>query len=145
MANRFQLSQTPGSARWALIDTAFGVMLTFEEHQYNETQEVVIHDEELLARRADTLGISISQLLAQSLREMGDYMYRCHYSTALPVPKFELKEDPTADTLSIIRHTSPRFRIELLDNCEPRELAKALQACAAFVKHLPYRNNGRED
>lgn len=140
MKNRFQLSQTPGSSRWALIDPFCGVMVTFEEHQYNETQEVIVHDESLLDRRAEELGISVAQLLAQSLQEMGDYMYRCHYSVALPIPKFENREDPDKDTLSIIRHTAPRFRIELQDDCEPSQLAKALQACAAFVKRIPYRH-----
>lgn len=125
---------------WVLTDIIEGVVIRFEEHRFDETQRVTLLDESHLQHDPDC-----ANKVAHMMTEMGKWMYRCHYSIAMPTPVYELQEDEDAGKLYIIRHKPPRLRIEILDDTDRDHLASALRKCAEWlIKGLrfwssPYR------
>ena len=129
MAKRYILQQSRDLPNWwVLTDTIEGVVIRFAEHQFNETQRISILDESHLQHDPDA-----ANKIAHILQEMGDWMYRCHYSIAMPTPVYELQEDEDADKLYILRNKPPRLRIEILDDADNAHLASALRKCAEWL------------
>lgn len=113
---------------WVLTDVIEGVVIRFAEHQFNETQRISILDESDLQHDPDA-----ANKIAHILQEMSDWMYRCHYSVAMPTPVYEIQEDEDADKLYILRNKPPRLRIEILDDTDRDHLASALRKCAEWL------------
>ena len=129
MAQRYILQQSRDLPNWwVLTDIIEGVVIRFEEHKFNETQRVTILDESNLQHDPDA-----ANKVAHIVQEMGKWLYRCHYSIAMPTPVYELQEDEDADKLYIIRHKPPRLRIEILDDVDNAHLASALRKCAEWL------------
>lgn len=129
---RFSLAKDPTRPGWWVVtDTEAGIALGFREHEYNETQEMVlIDDSPLLALPpADQV-----RELAHAMRLMADYMFTRWYSIALPVPPHEFRRDDDGDRLLLMRNKHPRFTLEIQDGCTADELAAALRKAAEFVR-----------
>lgn len=118
-----QLSSTRPNG-WVLTDTENGIVLTFEDGRFNETQKVTVLDDVPNPSPAD---------LARIMSEMGDWVTRHHGSKCFRQPYgFEYSEDNT--TLYLYRRTPPRWRIEIQDaEVSPRHLASSLRKAAEFL------------
>lgn len=127
---RFKLEQsTQHQGWWVLTDTVNLIVIKFEEHRFNETQQVTILEDSKFSSAKDT-----AKELAHIMAEMGDYMYRHWYSIAMPVPVFELRQDDEHDRLLLIRNKFPKMTIEIQDDCDVKQLADALRAASEFVR-----------
>lgn len=114
---------------WVLTDLAEGAVIRFEEHRFNEAiQRISALDKAGLLHDPDC-----ANRIAHILQQMADWMYRCHYSVAMPTPTYELQEDEDADKLYIIRNKPPRFRIEILDDADRDHLTSALRKCSEWL------------
>lgn len=63
---------------WVLADTENNIVLQFEQHRYNETQQVSLLDE-------TNVSPNLAQELAKIMREMGDWVVDNIYYLAMPV------------------------------------------------------------
>lgn len=54
------------------------------------------------------------------------------------LPTFELRRDKGNNRFSLIRNKFPRFKIEIKDSCDLKQLSDALKAAGEFL--LKYQN-----
>jgi hypothetical protein len=66
---------------WHCADTEHGIDVTFEQHKFNETQQVTLSDEQPF----NTL--EAAMVHARYLREMADWLRANHYNIAMPPMK----------------------------------------------------------
>lgn len=117
----------PSSAHpgyWVLTDTEHGIVLTFEDGRFNDTQKVTVLDD---------IPNPSPEALARIMSEMDDWVARHHGSKCFRQPYgFEYSEDNTA--LYLYRRKRPRWRIEIQDaEVSPRHLASSLRKAAEFL------------
>ena len=128
--NRFRLEKsTEQPGWWVLTDTENLVVIRFQEHQFNDTQKVIVLDESSLLKDSDC-----ANKLANIMSEMGDYMFTHWYSIAMPTPVFEFRQDDENDRMILIRNKFPQFTVEIQDDCDMKQLSDALKACSEFLK-----------
>ncbi len=128
--NRFRLEKsTEQPGWWVLTDTENLVVIRFQEHQFNDTQKVIVLDESSLLKDSD-----YANKLANIMSEMGDYMFTHWYSIAMPTPVFEFRQDDENDLMILIRNKFPQFTVEIQDDCDMKQLSDALKACSEFLK-----------
>ena len=131
MSKRFKLE--PSSEKegwWVLTDTENLVVIRFEQHKFNETQQVTLLNE------ADFMSLpgSPATRIATVMREMGDWIARHHYSTAMPVSTHEWREDEDTGDMLLIRNKKPRLIIKIEEQeVGMQDLADALRKAAEFV------------
>lgn len=131
MSKRFKLE--PCSEKegwWVLTDTENLVVIRFEQHKFNETQQVTLLNE------ADFMSLpgSPATRIATVMREMGDWIARHHYSTAMPVSTYEWREDDDTGDMLLIRNKKPRLIIKIEEQeVGMQDLADALRKAAEFV------------
>ena len=118
-----------GAGQWQLVDTELDITITFDEHQFNETQKLAIGNK--------LTGQALVTELPKALSAMGDWMAMHHYSVAMPTPVHELRCDEDTGEVSLIRHKSPRFEVRLLDDgVTAWEYGQALAKASAWLKRL---------
>lgn len=78
MTERFILQPSQDEGFWVATDKEKGIVVKFEEHKFNETQQTTLLDD---ADASDFMG------LARAMRELGEWMAKEHYSVAMPVPE----------------------------------------------------------
>lgn len=122
----------PSSTRpngWVLTDTEHGIVLTFEDGRFNDTQKVTVLDDMPNPSPAD---------LARIMSKMGDWAARHHGSKCFRQPYgFEYSEDNTA--LYLYRRTPPRWRMEIQeDEVDSNLLATSLRKAAEFLIKRKY-------
>ncbi len=94
---------------WVLTDTENGIVITFDNRKYNETQTVTFLADNPLE------GGKTAHDIAHMLQEMGQWLYDHHVGTALNVTYgIEHSEDDTK--AYICRYKYPRWRLEVLDD-----------------------------
>lgn len=116
---------TPGW--WTLSYPEYGVTISFEEHRFNETQQVMLSDQSVV----QNLG---PQGVARIMSEAGDWLATHAYSIAAPTPVFEVRRNDDADRDYILRNTFPKLKIEVREECNAKQLADALRAASEFVR-----------
>lgn len=121
---------------WVLTDTENLVVIRFTEHQYNETQNISILDEQEFFRKIEESGADPASSLAHVLSQMGDYLARHHYSIAMPTPVHELRYSEDDTSVEIIRYKYPKFTIKIEDDCNVILLGNSIKKAGEFVKHL---------
>jgi hypothetical protein len=121
---------------WVLTDTENLVVLKFKERELNESQKSSMIDEALVARKAQSVGMSLANYVARILREMGQFLFDCHYTLVFPTPVYEIRHSEDYNSESIIRHKYPRFTVTVDDECEASELGAALKKAGVFLDHL---------
>ncbi len=127
MAERFILKKSQDSPEWwVLTDKENGIIIRFREHEFNETQEVIVQDPSFDAHQ-----------LATIMTEIGDWMISHAYSVAMPTPVFEFRE--MGDKALLLRNKHPRLTINIEDECTVKQLADALRAASEFVKKRSWR------
>ena len=110
---------------WVLTDTLHGVIITFIEGEFNDTQKVTVLDN----TPADTYNAND---LACILRKMGDWIVRHHSSICFKHPfGFEYSEDNA--TLYLYHCKEPRWRLEIQSDINTTSLATSLRKASEFL------------
>lgn len=134
MASKYILQQSSTQPNgWVLTDTHHGVVITFIEGNFNDTQKVTMLDN----KPADTYSVDE---LTGILREMGDWISRHHGSVCFKHPfGFEYSED--GERLYLYRNKYPKWRMELQGEMNSVRLASSLRKAAEFlIKRKEYGN-----
>lgn len=66
---------------WVLTDMENMIVCKFEEHKFNESQQITILEDSIFANDPNC-----ANKLARAMEEMGDYIFSHWYSVAMPVP-----------------------------------------------------------
>lgn len=129
--SKFNLSKKASAPGWWILSCPeHGLTIEFEEHKFNETQEVRFEDEHKVI---DTLGASG---IAAIMREVGDWLSNHAYSVAMPVPTFELSVNDESGLIALTRHKFPRMEINVLDHCDSKQLSNAFKAASEGMRKL---------
>lgn len=109
---------------WVLTDTLNGVVVTFEDGQYNETQRTTMLDDEPLSK------FNINDL-ARIMREIGEWASKYHSSKCFKTPYgFERDEK---EQLYLYRRKAPQWRLQLTDETNRQALASSLRKAAEWL------------
>lgn len=107
---------------WVLTDKENGIVVTFEDGEFNETQKVTPLE--------DTS--HTPQELARIMQELGEWVVRHHSSKCFKQPYgIEYSEDDS--TCFLYRRKSPRWRLEIQDNVDKNNLASSLKKAAEWL------------
>ncbi len=75
---RFILQPSHKPGFWVATDTEHGIVITFREHEFNETQKITLLDGDTFDSDEDAIKV------ATYLREIADWLAKEHYSVAMP-------------------------------------------------------------
>lgn len=107
---------------WVLTDKENGIVVTFEDGEFNETQKVTPLEDVN----------HTPQELARIMRELGEWVVRHHGSKCFKHPYgIEYSEDDS--TCFLYRRKSPRWRLEIQDNVDKNSLASSLKKAAEWL------------
>lgn len=107
---------------WVLTDKENGIVVTFEDGEFNETQKVTPLEDVN----------HTPQDLARIMRELGEWVVRHHSSKCFKQPYgIEYSEDDS--TCFLYRRKSPRWRLEIQDNVDKNNLASSLKKAAEWL------------
>lgn len=107
---------------WVLTDTDNGIVITFEDGRFNETQKVTVLE--------DVPNPNASEL-ATIMRELGDWVTRYHASKCFASTYgFEYDEK---EQLFLYRRKHPRWRLLIEDNTDAASLASTLRKAAEYI------------
>lgn len=123
--NRFLMQKSSTLPNgWVLTDTLNGVVVTFEDGQYNETQRTTMLDDEPLSKYSVTD-------LARIMREIGEWAVRYHSSKCFSAPYgFEFNKN---DRIYLYRRKAPQWRLFPKEEVDPQALAVTLRKAAEFL------------
>ena len=118
---------------WVLTDTLNGVVVTFEDGQYNETQRTTLLDDEPLSK------FNINDL-ARIMREIGAWAVKYHSSKCFSQPYgFEYNRN---EKMYLYRRKSPKWQL-FVDTADASMDAK--QLAASLKKAAEWLTKGRSD
>lgn len=107
---------------WVLTDTENGIVVTFDDGKFNDTQKVTPL-EDVNHTPAE---------LAHIMRELGEWAVRHHGSKCFNHPYgIEYSEDDA--TCYLYRKKFPRWRLEIMDNVNKSHLASSLRKAAEWL------------
>lgn len=107
---------------WVLTDKKNGIVVTFEDGEFNETQKVTPLEDVN----------HTPQELARIMRELGEWVVRHHSSKCFKQPYgIEYSEDDS--TCFLYRRKSPRWRLEIQDRVDKNNLASSLKKAAEWL------------
>ena len=120
--NKYILQKSKHPLVWVLTDKCNGIVVTFEDGRFNKTQKVTMLDDTRLT----------SNELATAMRELGEWVVRYHSSKCFSVPYgIEYSEDDTK--MYLYRRKSPKWRLEIQDDINKKELADSLRKAAEWL------------
>ena len=120
--NKYILQKSTQPIKWVLSDTTNKIVVTFEDGKFNETQKVTMLDDTRLTANE----------LAKVMREMGEWAVRHHGSKCFNIPYgIEYSEDDAK--MYLYRRKSPKWRLEIMDNVDKKELADSLRKAAEWL------------
>ena len=121
--NRYIIQQSSTHPnKWVLTDTTNKIVVTFEDGAFNSTQKVTMLDDTHLAANE----------LAKVMRELGEWVVKYHSSKCFNQPYgIEYSEDDTK--MYLYRRKSPKWRLEIQDNINKKELADSLRKAAEWI------------
>lgn len=112
------LQKSQDEGWWVLTHKETSTVIKFQEKKWNETQKITSLEKE----PTDPL------LAATIMREAGEWLSTFRSDLAQEeIPIFSF------DEMCLIRHKSPKFRIEVFEDCTPEELAGALRKAAEYL------------
>lgn len=107
---------------WVLTDKENGIVVTFEDGEFNETQKVTPLEDVN----------HTPQELARIMQELGELVVRHHGSKCFKQPYgIEYSEDDS--TCFLYRRKSPRWRLEIQDSVDKNNLAGSLKKAAEWL------------
>lgn len=108
--------------KWVLADTTNKIVVTFEDGKFNETQKITLLDDTHLTANE----------LAKVMRELGEWAVRHHGSKCFNIPYgIEYSEDDAK--MYLYRRKYPKWRLEIMDNVDKKELANSLRKAAEWL------------
>ena len=108
--------------KWVLTDKCNGIVVTFEDGLFNETQKVTLLDDTHLT----------ANVLAKVMRELSEWVVRYHSSKCFSQPYgVEYNEDDTK--MYLYRRKAPKWRMEIQDNVDKVHLADSLRKAAEWL------------
>lgn len=121
--SKYILQKSTHPNKWVLTDTTNKIVVTFEDGAFNSTQKVTLLDDTRLT----------SNELAKAMREMGEWVVRYHSSKCFNQPYgVEYSENDDAK-MYLYRRKSPKWRLEIMDNVDKKELANSLRKAAEWL------------
>lgn len=122
--NEYIIQKSIHPNKWVLTDKENGVIITFEEGNFNNSQKVTMLEDAPKLSPID---------LARIVRKLGEWGARHHGSKLFKnVYGFEYSEDNKH--LYLYRKNPPRWRMELENDVEDtRKLASTLNKAAEFL------------
>ncbi|WP_315319823.1 DNA breaking-rejoining protein [Prevotella aurantiaca] len=122
--NEYIIQKSIRPNKWVLTDKENGVIITFEEGNFNNSQKVTMLEDAPKLSPID---------LARIVRKLGEWGARHHGSKLFKnVYGFEYSEDNKH--LYLYRKNPPRWRMELENDVEDtRKLASTLNKAAEFL------------
>ena len=120
--NKYIIQQSTHPNKWVLTDKENGVIITFEDGKFNETQKVTLLDDTRLTANE----------LAKVMRELGEWAVKYHSSKCFNSPYgIEYSEDDTK--MYLYRRKSPKWRLDIMDNVDKKNLANSLRKAAEWI------------
>lgn len=120
--NKYIIQKSTHPNKWVLTDKCNSIVVTFEDGKFNETQKVTLLDDTRLTANE----------LAKVMRELGEWAVRYHSSKCFDQPYgVEYSEDDTK--MYLYRRKSPKWRLEIQDNVDKKELANSLRKAAEWL------------
>lgn len=121
--NRYIIQQSSTQPnKWVLTDKCNGIVVTFKDGAFNSTQKVTLLDDTHLTANE----------LAKIMQELGEWAVRHHGSKVFNHPYgVEYSEDDTK--MYLYRRKSPKWRLEIMDNVNEKELANSLRKAAEWL------------
>lgn len=120
--NKYIIQKSTHPNKWVLTDRENGVVITFEDGAFNSTQKVTMLDDTHLTANE----------LAKVMREMGEWVVKYHSSKCFNTPYgIEYSEDDTK--MYLYRRKSPKWRLEIQDNVDKKNLADSLRKAAEWI------------
>ena len=121
--NRYIIQQSSTHTnKWVLTVTTNKIVVTFEDGAFNSTQKVTMLDDTRLTANE----------LAKVMRELGEWVVKYHSSKCFNQPYgIEYSEDDTK--MYLYRRKSPKWRLEIQDNINKKELADSLRKAAEWL------------
>ena len=108
--------------KWVLTDKGNGIVVTFEDGAFNGTQKITVLDDTHLTANE----------LAKVMRELGEWVVKYHSIKCFNQPYgIEYSEDDTK--MYLYRRKSPKWRLEIQDNVNKKELANSLRKAAEWL------------
>lgn len=120
--SKYVLQQSTHPNKWVLTDKDNGIVVTFEDGAFNSTQKVTMLDDTRLTTNE----------LAKVMRDLGEWAVRYHSSKCFNQPYgIEYSEDDTK--MYLYRRKSPKWRLEIQDDMDKKELANSLRKAAEWL------------
>lgn len=120
--NKYIIQKSTHPNKWVLTDRENGVVITFKDGAFNSTQKVTMLDDTHLTANE----------LAKVMRELGEWAVKYHSSKCFNIPYgIEYSEDDTK--MYLYRRKSPKWRLEIQDNINKKELADSLRKAAEWI------------
>ena len=120
--NNYNIQKSTQPNKWVLTDTTNKIVVTFEDGAFNSTQKVTMLDDTYLTANE----------LATAMRELGEWAVRYHSSKCFNTPYgVEYSEDDAK--MYLYRRKSPKWRLEIQDNIDKKELADSLRKAAEWL------------
>lgn len=120
--NKYIIQKSTHPNKWVLTDRENGVVITFKDGAFNSTQKVTMLDDTQLTANE----------LAKVMRELGEWAVKYHSSKCFNIPYgIEYSEDDTK--MYLYRRKSPKWRLEIQDNINKKELADSLRKAAEWI------------
>lgn len=120
--SKYVLQQSTHPNKWVLTDKDNGIVVTFEDGAFNSTQKVTMLDDTRLTANE----------LAKVMRDLGEWAVRYHSSKCFNQPYgIEYSEDDTK--MYLYRRKSPKWRLEVQDDMDKKELANSLRKAAEWL------------
>lgn len=125
--NKYIIQKSTHPNKWVLTDKENGVIITFEEGNFNNSQKVTMLEDAPKLSPID---------LARIMRKLGEWGARHHGSKLFKnVYGFEYSEDDKH--LYLYRKNPPRWRMELENGIEDkRKLASTLNKAAEYITKI---------
>lgn len=120
--NKYIIQKSTHPNKWVLTDKENGVIITFEDGKFNETQKVTLLDDTHLTAND----------LAKVMREMGEWVVRYHSSKCFNQP-YGVEYSENDAKMYLYRRKSPKWRLEIQDNINKKELADSLRKAAEWL------------
>lgn len=139
---RYKLEKsTEKNGWWVVTDLANLIVIKFKEHEFNDTQQCSVIDENLVSQNAKKEGADIANFMAAAMNGMAEFLTIHYYSIAMPTPTYEYREDLETGKTLVIRHKSPKFIVVVEDKCDLYKLGEVLKKGGEFLRHMNFYNN----
>lgn len=103
--NKYTLCRGNKPGEWKATDNVHGIVITFREHQFNETQQVSLLGGDSFSSMDQAMRMPVY------LREMADWLREEHYSIAMP--SLEIQRERMGQSIRDLRTQRGLTQVQL--------------------------------